>query len=442
MFSFPEVKEVTRRTSGGTEFTILVCEDHHLEECPYCCMSFVEPNREAKEEAEEQDRVERSLRCDAPGCSKKGTQKCRSCKEARYCSKECQVSHWSVHKEACKKVKETGLQVNIGMLGEDKIVDVYPIGTRIAIWGLQEQEGHIRKFNVGRGPFKDPLYCVKREGFRKYRDQFDDPSFSCHYLVGMTDGSNEVLEASDVHNSWIAVNQHGVPLHIVEEEKNQTLPSIPEGGIRFPSTPRVLLVSVGVQECFHAEAIRAGIREEHPSIEVDSVDFDRPEVIERVLSGKYSCVVLVGVGQAGPGDMKRYYHLDLRHVLSAWVGAGGVLLLPRGEGCVGKILSDWFGLQWKNSAYQRSDRMGRKRECRSVSPDLLGSFPSSMTVKACFFSGVAREHQVFAETRDRCAVAVAPVGNGKVCLLGDVNASRETVAVVCALAARQNEEAH
>lgn len=39
------------------------------------------------------------------GCSKKGSFTCSGCKTEAYCSRECQIGHWAVHKNTCKSKK-------------------------------------------------------------------------------------------------------------------------------------------------------------------------------------------------------------------------------------------------------------------------------------------------------------------------------------------------
>jgi len=51
----------------------------------------------------------RDVVCSNPTCQKKWVQgqpmfkSCSQCGQAKYCSKECQRSHWKQHKRACKK---------------------------------------------------------------------------------------------------------------------------------------------------------------------------------------------------------------------------------------------------------------------------------------------------------------------------------------------------
>lgn len=55
--------------------------------------------------------MERIRRCDKPGCEKTENLKCcKGCHgnskgyySPKYCSRECQVSHWPLHKEDCRK---------------------------------------------------------------------------------------------------------------------------------------------------------------------------------------------------------------------------------------------------------------------------------------------------------------------------------------------------
>jgi hypothetical protein len=46
--------------------------------------------------------VEITRVCANPGCDNPGKHLCSGCGEEIYCSKECQKSHWTTHKKACK----------------------------------------------------------------------------------------------------------------------------------------------------------------------------------------------------------------------------------------------------------------------------------------------------------------------------------------------------
>jgi len=51
------------------------------------------------------------LSCEA--CKKSSSRRCTGCYVARYCSKECQLSHWKEHKSECAKNKNLFLPVNL-----------------------------------------------------------------------------------------------------------------------------------------------------------------------------------------------------------------------------------------------------------------------------------------------------------------------------------------
>jgi hypothetical protein len=42
-----------------------------------------------------------------------GEQKCGGCLLARYCSRECQLAAWKLHKPICKQMQEAGRKVSL-----------------------------------------------------------------------------------------------------------------------------------------------------------------------------------------------------------------------------------------------------------------------------------------------------------------------------------------
>jgi hypothetical protein len=58
--------------------------------------------------------------CDNCGIIPLKTFRCSACKFAKYCSKECQLSHWSEHKEICKTYKALPLELREMMLAIDR----------------------------------------------------------------------------------------------------------------------------------------------------------------------------------------------------------------------------------------------------------------------------------------------------------------------------------
>ena len=47
-----------------------------------------------------------SAKCGGCGSDVNGKKRCSRCKHVMYCSRECQASHWKVHKTECKRLKE------------------------------------------------------------------------------------------------------------------------------------------------------------------------------------------------------------------------------------------------------------------------------------------------------------------------------------------------
>lgn len=103
---------------------VIVCLTHCLERCDICMMDFTLPNRFARmrtslgrdltnDEYEEQTRafqeganihINRKI-CILDGqavCPRSGRKLRCPCNEVTYCSKDCQLHHWTIHKMTCK----------------------------------------------------------------------------------------------------------------------------------------------------------------------------------------------------------------------------------------------------------------------------------------------------------------------------------------------------
>ncbi|KAI0067092.1 hypothetical protein BV25DRAFT_1868112 [Artomyces pyxidatus] len=82
-------------------------------------------------------------------CPKEGTLRCKACTLVSYCSKECQVKHWKVHKQDCKdKIrssdwkpswvveKRTPTFMDSGeRTGNNWLANVHPLGFGVDLWG-------------------------------------------------------------------------------------------------------------------------------------------------------------------------------------------------------------------------------------------------------------------------------------------------------------------
>ena len=67
-------------------------------------ISEEERRRRRERRSEQQQRRPQQL-CECCGV-RPGTKKCMGCRAAWYCSRECQVSAWGVHKRACKRAQK------------------------------------------------------------------------------------------------------------------------------------------------------------------------------------------------------------------------------------------------------------------------------------------------------------------------------------------------
>jgi hypothetical protein len=47
--------------------------------------------------------LEARTHCTTPGCDGIGAKKCAGCLQVYYCTRECQLAHWSTHKPVCRQ---------------------------------------------------------------------------------------------------------------------------------------------------------------------------------------------------------------------------------------------------------------------------------------------------------------------------------------------------
>ena len=171
-----KLDEITCYTDRGISYVNCVCSKHQLEHCNSCCYAFEEMNIYARENAINEEK----FLCHRDGCKNKGALICSSCKQARYCGKECQRQCWKQHKIKCNNDKKLRINISAGDL-KDEFVEVYPTNTRLS----QETSRHEEKlklkiisFNLGKGPYEDPE--VKYDP-RKYKGYSDEDL--CSYTV-------------------------------------------------------------------------------------------------------------------------------------------------------------------------------------------------------------------------------------------------------------------
>lgn len=167
----------------------------------------------------------------------------------------------------------------------------------------------------------------------------------------------------------------------------------------------------------------------------DSANYtSNADLIERLVCGQYSTCVLIGIGSGGPAIMKSLLTPDLQQALTSWVHAGGKLLV-QGEGCLAKLLQDWFGLPWEFTSYYRNDQVlvsARRDVAHDLPWGILARLPPQYSAKACHLGSVPPSSQVYCAAPVDTSVAVKAVGRtgGRVVVFGDVNAELETLALM------------
>lgn len=57
--------------------------------------------------------MEQPLLCALTTCTKSANKKCSKCRQAWYCSRECQTQHWKVHKACCKPNSVTSVPFSV-----------------------------------------------------------------------------------------------------------------------------------------------------------------------------------------------------------------------------------------------------------------------------------------------------------------------------------------
>jgi hypothetical protein len=415
-----------------------VCETHNLEYCGKCFYDFREMNLAWRMEAETLDSQEKSLQCARIDCSKYGEKICNRCKLVRYCSVECQKNCWKEHKKSCKAVTQRDLpdstsnlvgKVNIGFDSDD-IVDVLPIGTKVALYhGMGETKGVIKAFNVGRGPFQDPLVRADPSQHKDWLMQMADNPCSClpHYSIKCGDSTVELHEASSVHHDWIVLGADGNPIITGIEDTIE----VDETPVDLSGLVSKFVLVSGLmfshENCFYSRGLQKVLSEDDLVDRYTAIDLKKAELIEILSSGIYTCCVLFGLGSSGPQGLKQVYHEDLRKTITKWIKAGGVFII-QGEGCISKVFKDWFKLPWTPVSYERSVTELNRR-CTSVPSRTFDKLPSSNSVKAVYLAGVKDEHNLYKSGKNS-AVAFAPIGKGRVCFIGDVNAEENTLEII------------
>ena len=173
---------------------------------------------------------------------------------------------------------------------------------------------------------------------------------------------------------------------------------------------------------------------------------------------KPQAMIFFGFGSGGDGSDGHFYKLfDFQKAVTSWCQAGGRFIV-QGE----RVEStgnwpQWFGKDWKNSSYYRTDH-----KCHANSNDdqswctwyssKKGAVPSRYNVKACMLTNVEPQDVLFGAQEgarsyslvpgfggeeideSNTAVAFARYGEGTVSYFGDVNHEQETLEIMSVIA--------
>lgn len=375
---------------------------------------------------------------------------CSRCRQALYCSKDCQRSHWKKeHKKICKSYHR---KVNVGMGDRpDKLVDILPQGTHVVTPSASvdgDLRGKVMSFNVGKGPYRDPSV---RWNPRKHPGQFIDDDDMCNYTIKFKDGNCENVTAIDIHSRW----EIELPLDCgnldtgkprenqVEESAGMQGASAADSstaravGIQMPTEPKFLLVSglmFQADECFYNQ--REGAFLSSQGIPFESIDFDPDQGPQRLssalASGHYSACVLFGFCGFGHECFNWFNRSpSLKQTMQSWVRAGGALVI-QGEGLVARLFQQWFGKPWCSASYSREDNTLNNS---SVVPRAVRELlPNPYNVKAVALTKVNQPDALYFRGHSgpdaQVVVAVSSYGNGLVSFLGDVNAEPATISLI------------
>lgn len=387
-------------------------------------------------------------KCARSECENEGNLICSRCKLERYCSVDCQRQCWKKHGKVCVVVAgvkkdvsaENTNQGSTGGIGKvnigtdnDEIVDVYREGTNVALYVSGKGiKGKIQSFNLGKGPFADPLarIDVSKHGFgTPWFDRLLEDPCSClpNYAVQYDNGTVELHEASEIHRSWVVLDS--------KDDRMKALKSctIEASEYKYPNGEMSNFTLVSTlfphDKCNYSQGMRTLLDNDDYVHRFTQMTLGTKEELLGSF-GRATCFVIFNVGTMGPSDLKGLYHEDLRVAFTTFVKTGGILII-QGEGCVCKIFQDWFKLPWERSGYYSSE-IKLSKECSALPSKIVETLPSSIFLNANYLINVKPENNLYVSSDNEgdSAVAVSNFGEGRVAFIGDVNAEMGTLKII------------
>lgn len=191
--------------------------------------------------------------------------------------------------------------------------------------------------------------------------------------------------------------------------------------------------------CFFTNALLPKLRE--LGIAADVMTFNKKKLVAKLASGEYSSCMVVQLGSGG--DDRGFFCADIKMLLTAWVQQGGRLIIQgEGEKRALTVFRDWLGKPWtfRGDFYRRTTH--HLNAGFTAVPQLLQSTTMALdqvtSAKACMLSNVDVSERLYVIPKgdavpEMCYAAVASIGAGRACFIGDVNAERSTIDIIAAV---------
>ena len=317
----------------------------------------------------------------------------------------------------------SNIRINIAEGDEpDKLVNLYPKGTKVTldIGRKKNPVGKICSYNPGIGIFSNPEYRPSEEEirshFRTFDDEDDETTGEASYTIKYDGGTYDKIACIDIHRNWDLLD-------------DSVATSVELPVITFPSKPRTLIVTGLMFEDIESCGLTAALSKRFTlkNISFDAILFDYNELLQKILSGAYTTLIIVSYGSAGSNDdVKSILKSEMRNCITSFVRTGGVFVV-QGEGIVSTLLNKCFQKEWYSATYGRD--VNHRNNIQGV--DMTG-IPPQYNVKAIALSNVEESSKLYSNGK-YCTLALCKYGLGKFLFAGDVNYENSTADIITSL---------